>query len=406
MAHNKRPLAEADTNATKGPKNAKRAKASLSKGKENAVSEFEQKKKEQLVSLLVERGLPPTGTKTSLIARLENENSERGKEEGATGSKTVAAATRDKDDAGSEATSASEERYARLRSDYHAKTNSKLRSLVKDRDRYPTTDVLKDCINVWPNGEHSTANQETPTSFTREEMIAKLSTSNTDYESCMVEELDEMIKQRRSKRSGRKAAKIDRLKRNDELHFDTGSFEETRISVMITVYECHLEDLVQKQKAAVNDNIKRKKQPQSTSLSKKIKAYEVKVNSAKLKWAHETGLAFDSPGLSSKDMSHRERASPPREVKPPERQCDYDWKQSHWADRTTRELLDICRRREMPGQGTRAAMIKWLETGTVEYEDLVAYSLEGMCRKRGLPFRGLKRSELARRLREDDMAGH
>jgi hypothetical protein len=47
-------------------------------------------------------------------------------------------------------------------------------------------------------------------------------------------------------------------------------------------------------------------------------------------------------------------------------------------------------------------MIKWLDTGIVDYEDLWAFSLENLCDKRGLTHSGFKRLELAQKLREDD----
>jgi hypothetical protein len=50
-------------------------------------------------------------------------------------------------------------------------------------------------------------------------------------------------------------------------------------------------------------------------------------------------------------------------------------------------------------------MIKWLETGSVDYEDLYAGSLEIMCMKRGLHVKiGAKKVDLIKRLREDDEA--
>jgi hypothetical protein len=85
--------------------------------------------------------------------------------------------------------------------------------------------------------------------------------------------------------------------------------------------------------------------------------------------------------------------------------CDYKWRDSHWAVRTERELRDICYRRDFPGSGTKAAMIKWLETGSVDYEDLYAGSLEQMCRERGLRAKyGEKKVDLVRLLKEADEA--
>jgi hypothetical protein len=60
-------------------------------------------------------------------------------------------------------------------------------------------------------------------------------------------------------------------------------------------------------------------------------------------------------------------------------------------------------RREMPGSGPKASMIKWLETGNIEYDELYAFSLESLCRDRGIKFKsGEKKAELVRLLKEAD----
>jgi hypothetical protein len=83
--------------------------------------------------------------------------------------------------------------------------------------------------------------------------------------------------------------------------------------------------------------------------------------------------------------------------------CGYNWRESHWASRTERELNDICSRRGMSGHGPKAALIKWLDTGSVEYEDLYAGSLEMMCMRRGIKHRsGAKKVDLIRLLQEAD----
>jgi hypothetical protein len=57
----------------------------------------------------------------------------------------------------------------------------------------------------------------------------------------------------------------------------------------------------------------------------------------------------------------------------------------------------------MPGHGPKAAMLKWLDTGSVEYEDLYAGSLEMICFRRGIKHRsGEKKVDLIRRLKEAD----
>ena len=57
----------------------------------------------------------------------------------------------------------------------------------------------------------------------------------------------------------------------------------------------------------------------------------------------------------------------------------------------------------MPGSGPKAAMIKWLETGNIEYDELYAFSLESLCRDRDIKFKSReKKAELVRLLKEAD----
>jgi hypothetical protein len=106
--------------------------------------------------------------------------------------------------------------------------------------------------------------------------------------------------------------------------------------------------------------------------------------------------------LYSSDTQIRQEAQPTRKAVPI---CEYNWKDSHWASRTERELSEICRRREMPGHGPKAAMLKWLDTGSVDYEDLYGFSLEQMCSERGIKYKSSdKKLDLIKRLREADAA--
>jgi hypothetical protein len=86
---------------------------------------------------------------------------------------------------------------------YKEKTNSKLRTFMKDRDMHPFY-------------------------APRENMIARLSKSTIDYESYTTEELHEMHRRRHKKTSGTKALKIERLQANDEVDHDTGGDELIR----------------------------------------------------------------------------------------------------------------------------------------------------------------------------------
>lgn len=64
--------------------------------------------------------------------------------------------------------------------------------------------------------------------------------------------------------------------------------------------------------------------------------------------------------------------------------CGYNWKASYWASKSERELSEICFQREIPRYGPKAAKIKWLDTGVVEYQDLYIASLLRMAKARGL----------------------
>lgn len=57
----------------------------------------------------------------------------------------------------------------------------------------------------------------------------------------------------------------------------------------------------------------------------------------------------------------------------------------------------------MPGHGPKAAMVKFLDTDSVEYEDLYASSLGSMCYKRGIAYKSTaKKDDLVRILKEAD----
>jgi hypothetical protein len=62
--------------------------------------------------------------------------------------------------------------------------------------------------------------------------------------------------------------------------------------------------------------------------------------------------------------------------------CKYDGSNSHWASRSERELTDICKRRGMPGGGysNKAGLLKWLDTGELDYAGLYMGGLERICR--------------------------
>lgn len=68
-----------------------------------------------------------------------------------------------------------------------------------------------------------------------------------------------------------------------------------------------------------------------------------------------------------------------------------------------RDLLDICERRGMKLNGTRATLIKYIETGEMDYEDLYVGDLKSMCEKRRIRCTSCaNRLDIAKLLRETD----
>lgn len=84
--------------------------------------------------------------------------------------------------------------------------------------------------------------------------------------------------------------------------------------------------------------------------------------------------------------------------------CACDGSRSHWASRKDRELAEICQRKEMTGHGPKAAMLKWLNTGSVDYEDLYMISLEMLCKERGIKYKSKETGiQLAEKLKTNDL---
>ncbi|KAF7946597.1 hypothetical protein EAE96_009592 [Botrytis aclada] len=64
---------------------------------------------------------------------------------------------------------------------------------------------------------------------------------------------------------------------------------------------------------------------------------------------------------------------------------DCDPKKTNWGLFNAWELSKIALEKGAPGYGTKDAMIKWLETGILEYEDMHLKSLRAQCWKRLVP---------------------
>jgi hypothetical protein len=299
--------------------------------------------------------------------------------------------------------------------DYKTKDNSKLRVLLFDR-----------CLS---------------TSGSREELISRLEKSTFDYDTYSSERLVELLKERHLTNTalGSKAVKIQRLLLNDSLDRDTSNYEDMKLYVRTDVSRCVLDQLVAKEEGLLaredrsyltstwtlgklsallkdrkllssstkEEMITRLRKYDRKQLTQDISKARKELLSWKERLEAQIGHPVEDTDLMEKEnqisaLDHKLQAEG-QLSRPGIPICGYNWRESHWASRTERELSDICSRRGMPGHGPRAALIKWLDTGSVEYEDLYAGSLEIMCIRRGIKCRsGAKKVDLIRRLQEAD----
>ncbi|RFU35604.1 hypothetical protein B7463_g663, partial [Scytalidium lignicola] len=294
--------------------------------------------------------------------------------------------------------------------EYHTKDNSKLRRLLRERDMSDHGD--------------------------RKELIARLERSTIDYNNLSVEQMNQMLKDRglRMSQMGTKETKIARLRLNDKEDRDTGCIEDGGLYAQLSVYERVIGDLLEKQRIAMNDMTYSNLQParilalirkrylsetgSTKVLIKRLQNYDRKTIAKDLKkiknlhdsvkpklesrLGHPINTAIevlDHMSTSAEDYALVEEVR----QRPSKPMCSYNWRDSHWADRTYQQLTEICTRRGMPGHGPKAAMLKWLDTGELDYEDLFITSLESLCKERGLPCKSTsKKDDLVKLLREND----
>ncbi|TGO49310.1 hypothetical protein BCON_0214g00260 [Botryotinia convoluta] len=258
-------------------------------------------------------------------------------------------------------------------------------------------------------------------SGTREEMIHRLETSPYNYESYTSEELSLILKDRHLTNAscGSKEIKIERLKNSDDAFYDSAKFEDTQLYVQLNLGEIFIKDKEQALKALSDLNVsvgdlgssalhKTAMRDAIDKLAASLKTRKDEYSKAK----EDLEKSIGHPVLDIAMVMGRYNAIMRRDyeivnsyqpIHKPGLVCEYYWKDSHWAGRTERELRDMCRRQGMEGWGTKATCIKWLETGSVEYDDLLATSLEMMCRKRGIKFKsGTKRLDLGMKLKQTD----
>ena len=304
-----------------------------------------------------------------------------------------------------------EERRKQRKEDieYRNKDNSKLRRFLSER-----------CL---------------PTDGNREELIQRLESSSIDYEALQSATITEMLKDRNviGASQGNMKYKIERLRINDKNIYDTGNSHETGLYARLSVWEeiltgnfdkpaqdysklnpSRLSTLLEQRKLAISGSreviIRRLENHDRRLDQNQIQKIRFDHDRVKNELEERTGRSIvawevikQGEKLHAADIQFQQAAHVERPQ--PTRICDYDWKDSHWAERTERELAEICQRREMPGHGPKAAMIKWLDTGNVDYEDLYITGLHHICSQRNVKSKsGDKKADLVRRLREADEA--
>ena len=298
----------------------------------------------------------------------------------------------------------------RLSTDYYAKDTNKLRAFCRDRSLNP--------------------------SLSRDEMVDLLEKTPIDYESLQSVEPEAILKRRHIPYYGPRALKIARIRHDDEGHLDKTDYHGARIDVRRALTGEMLKQVLAKQEAVINQNChrletkdlitllrerglhekvsreakidalreadKKSKAFESKEIAQEVKKWETEVEDRSKEYEENTGHPYHGSYFKQERTSWKDWAATLPETKPPQPIYDYAWQDSRWASKSERELAEICRRRDMPGAGTKAARIKWLETGKLMYEDLYAFSLDSLCRKRNLPHGGVKK-QLMQRLENADL---
>ncbi|KAL5325541.1 hypothetical protein ACEPPN_006668 [Leptodophora sp. 'Broadleaf-Isolate-01'] len=296
--------------------------------------------------------------------------------------------------------------------DYDTKDDSKLRAFLVDRDM--------------------------PTEGTREELITRLKNSSIDYESLLATELSEILSRRHvtGAASGTRDIKIQRIRLNDKIDHDTGDSHATILYVRREIWgqsiaemETKLQSLsenpytemtpaqlakrLQKQNLSTTGSkeamARRLFNHEKKDLTKTLKVRKEQMQENEAEMESYIGHPVERIGDSRERKESDEDARIQQEMWASRQKavpvCDYNWKDSHWADRTERQLSEICSRRGMPGYGPKAAMLKWLDTGKIDYQDMYMGGLTRICHERGIVYKESdKKIELVRRLTEADEA--
>ncbi|KAH6670423.1 hypothetical protein B0J14DRAFT_96633 [Halenospora varia] len=441
MPRTKRPLAEADPNAARAAPKAKHSKTSDAKESINpsASDDYTSKTNDELVALLRERGLAHTGIKRTLVERLIEADTEED---------TMQAR-------GHAALSSKQEYWSKsknelidmLRKQGLAHTGPK-EALVKrleaqlEQPKKPVKRLKQDISTKGTINYHTKDNgklaimlkdRDLPTYDTREEMIACLERNPANYEQFTAEALIKMLKGRHliNADSGNKDTKIARLKLNDEMDRDPARgchygylmaysdiannrrpLPPPKSNNKYSTYGVGRVDKLLKERklsraGSLAIKIERLRDYDTAELRKVREAHVRKYTELITEWEAEAGHPIDMEEVNRQEeyYSRRDREILDQVVtkKAAFPTCQYNWKDSHWASRTERELRDICQRRGMDGNGTKATYLKWLDTGSVDYEDLSVGSLQSMYKNRGIRAKySEKKVDLIMKLREAD----
>ncbi|KAF2491445.1 hypothetical protein BU16DRAFT_119381 [Lophium mytilinum] len=431
MPRTKRPLAEADPNASAGRvTRSKVVRSDGPKGKENktASGAFESKKysnksksltkhaekdvglegyanvsDNRLGWLLLDRGLPygRTDERDVMIMRLEISDA-LAKE------LNVPLYIPPNFPPSKADKSKAEAINLRKQTDFASKDNSKLRSMLEAR--------------------------KLSTLGPRDELVQRLEAHPmVDYEQYTTDELSAMASRRhmRTGATGPKAVKIARLRMNDELKRDTGNTPEGELYGCISAIEmfvgafrreknrvlrgdysfvksfgCRpaptLKELLHERNLPESGNIATKlerlrKDDASRGTPFATRIFEKQISDARSEWERLrvkfeefTGrpLRCVSEDLNVENKLHQRDPiyNAPKDDPPVKHMVNYDWRSSHWADRSLHQLLDIAKSRGMPhaNGAPKAAMIKWLETGELDYEEYYTTALYAMCSERNI----------------------
>ncbi|KAM3072448.1 hypothetical protein ACMFMG_009249 [Clarireedia jacksonii] len=391
----------------------------------SAKPSYESKSKEELIAILKERLMPATGTKEILIRRLQDNEDYSPSTAPKEPSRRVL--DRNPESSAAHESKADEMPTPAPERDRPMQTPSSKSSCPSNNG---VTAKKEDDILTYATKDNSKLvrllhDRGLSTAGSREEMIHRLETSTYDYGTRSAEELSLMLSERHFVNAslGNKTLKIERLKLDDQGDCDRGNYKEIIMYVHLDMKETTIKELEEAISNAgldaatrLESNDRNSKRLPPSQIRKSIDETREKLNNFKKQYNEEKAeleaivghpvepkkVSKQIDELDARDRLLQDSYQPARKSQP---MCDYDWKKSHWAKRSGRELQNMCQRQGMQGSGNKATCIKWLETGEVDYGDLSMTSLEFMCGDRDIKVRSKERKlDLVKKLRDADEA--